>query len=224
MYLICIFPLLKQALKLFRHCFQINVAISKNISKVNSPNYAWSVFVWQYTKGRTKKIGKWKREDRDKRENVVACVTKYGEREQLGGHDNYGLIYDSVSVKLGFTGCHRDTFWKIPAKLFIHNIKCYCPQFLFSRGWCTPLIRRAEDCICKHGSILNSLHAQVSMYVFVRYLRCICGSIRAAGVTAIASIKISLLVFRNNCVQLSFCSWGQWLDISQENCPEACRW
>ncbi len=41
-----------------------------------------------------------KREDRDKRKNAVACVTKYGEREQLGGHDNYGLIYDSVSVKL----------------------------------------------------------------------------------------------------------------------------
>ncbi len=51
-----------------------------------------------------------KREDRDKRKNAVACVTKYGEREQLGGHDNYGLIYDSVSVKLGFTGCHRDIF------------------------------------------------------------------------------------------------------------------
>lgn len=142
-----IIPLLKQALKQCRHCFQINVAISKNASFfMNSPLILYEVCLCGSTpkEEKKKKTGKWKREDREKRENVVACVTKYGEREQLGGHDNYGLIYDSVSVKLGFTGCHRDTFWKFHAKLFIHNVKCYCPQFLFSGGWCTPPLRRAE--------------------------------------------------------------------------------
>lgn len=42
-----------------------------------------------------------KRDDRDKHENVKTRVTKHGEGEQSDGHDNYGLIYDSVSAKLG---------------------------------------------------------------------------------------------------------------------------
>jgi len=126
-------------------------------------NYASSVFYMAVheRKNKTKKTGKWKREDRDKRENVIACVTKYGEREQLGGHDNYGLIYDSVSVKLGFTGCHRDTFWKslqshssIISNVIAHNFSSVEAD----------ADHRPEEwkiCICKHGSILNSLHAQV---------------------------------------------------------------
>lgn len=32
---------------------------------------------------------------------MATRVTKYGEGERLDGHDNYGLIYDSVSVKMG---------------------------------------------------------------------------------------------------------------------------
>lgn len=92
-YPICIITFLKQALKQCRHCFQINVAISKHISFLaNSTLILLEVCLCGSTPKREQKTGKWKREDRDKRENAVACVTKYGEREQLGGHDNYGLI------------------------------------------------------------------------------------------------------------------------------------